>query len=170
MPKREIPAVEYSGIRLRLLEEADLPLTLSWRNQDNVRKWFFYNEVISPDQHQDWYRRYQDLDTDFVFIIEACAPEPVPVGQISLYHMDWEAKRAEYGRVMIGPAWAQGKGYAKAATIGILKIAKDIGLNEVYLEVKADNQRAFSLYLSVGFEVVTLENNVYHMRVLVSEG
>ena len=57
-------------IRLRLLEEQDLPQTLAWRNQDHIRRWFFSSERLTPEQHAGWFARYRQRDDDFVFIIE----------------------------------------------------------------------------------------------------
>ena len=54
MPKRIIAPLVNGRVRLRLLEEADLPMTLAWRNQDHIRKWFFHSDVITPEQHRRW--------------------------------------------------------------------------------------------------------------------
>ena len=70
MGKRHIPPLEAGRIRLRLLEEQDLPRTLAWRNQDHIRRWFFSSEPLTPEQHAGWFARYQQRDDDFVFIIE----------------------------------------------------------------------------------------------------
>jgi RimJ/RimL family protein N-acetyltransferase len=153
MSKRELSPFELGPVRLRLLAAADLPKTLQWRNQDHIRRWFFFSDIITAEQHQAWFEKYQDRDDDFVFVIEECTPSGFrPVGQIAIYHVDWEALSAEYGRVMIGEADAAGKGLAKAATQAVLRIAfEQLGLREVYLEVLADNTRAIALYESTGF-------------------
>jgi RimJ/RimL family protein N-acetyltransferase len=165
MPKRVIDPVLEGPIRLRLLEGADLPLTLSWRNQENIRRWFFHSDRISPEQHQSWFMRYQDCDDDFVFVIEEL-PGSRPVGQVSLYHVDWAEQKAEFGRLMIGEASAAGKGLARVATRAALKIAfETFSLNEVYLEVFEENQRARSIYDRTGFQVEKNINQVVHMKI-----
>ncbi len=71
MAKRLIPPIVGERVRLRLLEEADLPRTLAWRNQDHIRRWFVHSDVISPEQHRRWFGAYRERDDDFVFVVEA---------------------------------------------------------------------------------------------------
>lgn len=151
MPKRLIYPQENDLVRLRLLQADDLAHTLTWRNQEQIRRWFFYDRLITSEQHKTWFDAYQAKDDDFVFIIEDRASQQ-PVGQVALYHVDWEIQRCEFGRLMIGEATAAGKGLALAATRLALEIAfKDLGLKEVYLEVYGDNLRALAVYQKAGF-------------------
>ncbi len=164
MTKREILPLENGQVRLRLLNEQDLPLTLAWRNQDGIRKWFFSSSLIAPDQHQGWYEQYCQRDDDFVFIIEEVAAGYRPVGQVALYHIDWSARCAEYGRLMIGEPMARGKGLARAATDLVLQIGMDtLQLEEIYLEVFAANVPALKVYNSCGFEADKIHDNIVRM-------
>ena len=152
MPKRHIAPLVSGRVRLRLLEEADLPMTRAWRNQDHIRKWFFNSDLITPEQHQAWWRLYQDRDDDFVFIIEETETLKRPVGQVAVYNIDWAARRAEFGRLMIGDAGAQGQGLARLATSAIVDEALSAwGLREVYLEVLPENLPALAIYRGCGF-------------------
>lgn len=165
MPKRTVDPVEGSAVRLRLLEEADLPLTLSWRNQDNIRKWFFHSDLITPQQHKAWFDQYYSRDNDFVFIIEQLSPQRNrPVGQISLYQVDWSTRQAEFGRLMIGESDALGKGFAHEATHLIVKLAiEQFKLRKLYLEVLSNNQIALSIYTKIGFIKVSETEGVLKM-------
>jgi len=166
MSKRIIPPIEHTSVRLRLLEEADLPLTLRWRNQDHIRRWFFFSDVISPEQHAAWFAKYAGRDDDYVFVIEEIAAQYRPVGQVSIYHIDWAAGAAEFGRLMIGEAAAAGKGLARAATEAALLVAFDVlELQSVYLEVVPDNHRAISIYQTAGF--VTVEQNAQAVKMVI---
>jgi RimJ/RimL family protein N-acetyltransferase len=154
MTKREIPPVEYDRIRLRLLEEKDLILTLKWRNQDHIRRWFFHSDLISYEQHKSWFQKYRKKDNDFVFIIEQATQNNRPVGQVALYNIDWTTGQGEFGRLMIGEKDAAGIGLAFAATQAALLIAqKYLNLRELYLEVYQDNHRAIKIYQSAGFTI-----------------
>ena len=122
-----------------------MPRTLAWRNQEHIRRWFFDSEPLTLERHAAWFARYRERDDDFVFLIEAvgieaiggglCAvpkygtprrafpTEPRPIGQAALYRVDWDARRAEFGRLMIGEADAAGRGLAREATAAILNLA-----------------------------------------------
>lgn len=160
MAKRSIGPLVNGRVRLRLLEEADLPATLAWRNQDDVRHWFFSSDIITPAQHRAWFEQYRDRDDDFVFVIEETQTLNRAVGQVSLYHIDRAAGRAEFGRLMIGDEGARGLGLATLATARLVDEALTVwGLREVYLECVRDNMRAIGLYTRCGFETVGAARN-----------
>jgi RimJ/RimL family protein N-acetyltransferase len=152
MPKRSIAPLVNGRVRLRLLEEADLPMTLAWRNQDHIRRWFLTSDLISPEQHGAWFEQYKDRDDDFVFVIEETETLKRPVGQVSLYRIDWAAGRAEFGRLMIGEIEASGCGLARLATARLVDEALTVwGLRELYLECHASNVPALAVYDACGF-------------------
>ena len=176
MPKRLLPPLIGSRVRLRLLTATDLPLTRAWRNQDHIRKWFLTSHVINPEQHAAWFRDYTQKDTDFVFIIEEMdkrnethdTPKPVgkPIGQISLYKIEWQRRRAEYGRLMIGESQATGRGLAKEATQLLLRYGfQQLGLEEIKLETLSHNTTAIGLYQACGFRPTAEHSGIATMRI-----
>jgi len=153
--KRHIAPLATEGARLRLLEERDLALTRAWRNQDQIRRWFLMSNPITSEQHQEWFRLYKDRDDDFVFVIEETEVLRRPVGQVSLYQVDWLLGRAEFGRLMIGEEKARGLGLARRVTTLLIDHAfGPMGLRELYLECLNDNHRALAVYADCGFNVV----------------
>lgn len=165
MSKRRIPPLVRGRVRLRLLEEADLPMTLAWRNQDHVRQWFHHSGMITAGQHAAWFRAYLERDDDFVFVIEETETLQRPVGQVSLYHVDDVLGRAEFGRLMIGDPAATGLGLARLATEAVVAHAFAArGLGEVYLEVKETNVRALGLYAACGFRETGRGGGLVHME------
>jgi RimJ/RimL family protein N-acetyltransferase len=155
LAKRSIAPIENERIRLRLLEKEDLSLILGWRNQDHVRTRFIHSEIIRPEQHENWFEQYLQRDDDYLFVIEEIRYLRKPVGQVSIYKIDWERKRAEFGRLLIGEKDAAGKGIASAATNLILDFAfKTLQLDEIELLVKSDNEEAIRIYQDCGFREV----------------
>jgi RimJ/RimL family protein N-acetyltransferase len=76
-----------------------------------------------------------------------------PVGQIALYDIDWAAKRAQFGRLMIGDEAARRRGLARVATALLVDDALTRwGLQEIYLRCVADNDRALAVYAACGFQ------------------
>ena len=149
---------------LRLLEEADLPRALAWRNQDHIRRWFLHSDVITPEQHRQWFEAHRDRDDDFVFVIEETQDLHKPVGQVSLYRIDWAGHRAEYGRLLIGEPDAVGRGLAHEATDLLIQYATTtLAIREIELEVFADNAAAIAIYSACGFSVQERRGPLLHM-------
>lgn len=170
MTKRLLEPFDGGRVRLRPLGAADLPLTLRWRNQEHIRRWFFDSEPLDESKHRAWYERYAARDDDFVFVIEGLEPRR-PVGQAAIYHVDWSAGRAEFGRLMIGEPEAAGIGLAREATdLLVRKALEDWGLSEVYLEVYADNMRARAIYDALGFLETARRDNVVVMNIYRQAG
>lgn len=150
--KRRIAPLVGDRVRLRLLEERDLPLTLAWRNRDDVRRWFVSSERITPEQHWAWYARYVEDDTDFLFVIEYPREQGRAVGQLGLYRIDWADRRAEFGRLLLGEPSARGLGLAREATELLVSYGFDrLGLREIELHVFRENRIALALYRRCGF-------------------
>ena len=144
-----------------------MPATLAWRNQDHIRKWFLTSDVIAPAQHGAWYKRYQDRDDDFVFVIEETETLQRAVGQVSLYKVDWQAGRCEFGRLMIGDPEAAGLGLGRMATECLIGYAfSELALREIYLEVTSGNLRAIAIYLACGFERIESRAGIEVMRLM----
>lgn len=164
MAKRLIPPLAGERVSLRLLEEADLPRTMIWRNQDHIRRWFVHSDIITPEQHLRWFTGYRERDDDFVFVIEETQALRKPIGQVSLYQIDWARHRAEYGRLMIGEAEAAGRGLAHEATDVLIRYATTtLGIHEIELEVFADNAPAIAIYSACGFRPRQRRGSLLHM-------
>ena len=155
--------VNGTRIRLRGLEESDLPLTLAWRNDDRSRRWFKSQEALQLESHVAWFARYAaSKSRDCIFFAETLNGEPV--GQSSIYNFDQDASRAEVGRFISDPE-LRGKGLFRDALIMTLIVGFDVlGLEELHLEVIETNARAIRLYESVGFIASAPESGLIAMR------
>jgi diamine N-acetyltransferase len=159
--KPTLDAIGSGAVKLRPLAEADLDLTLSWRNRDDVRIWFRTSQRIEPSQHRAWFAQYASKDDDLVFVVEF---EGAPVGQASVYHIDRADRTAEVGRFITAPE-ARGRGLMDRACEELLRFCADVlQLGSVYLEVKEDNDRAIGLYLRHGFKEEGRRDGFVRMR------
>lgn len=148
--KARLGPYEGKAIRLRLLSEEDLPLTMAWRNKERSRGMFRKREVISKEGHGLWFQSYLAREDDFVFVIET--RDGLPIGQISLYQVNPPTGDAELGRMMIGEDAFLRKGHAlEAIELLVGTTAPALGLEEVYLEVRLENLPAIGLYKKAGF-------------------
>ncbi len=151
--KAVLDTIDGGTVRLRLLTAADLPMTLAWRNRDEVRCWFKYDAVLTSAQHREWFDRYAEEDGNYVWIVEEAA-HGEPVGQVSLYRLDRRKGEAEVGRFIAAPG-CEGRGHMKAAILALKRWAFEaLSLSRLYLEVFADNLRAITLYERCGFTTI----------------
>lgn len=160
--------IEGTNIRLRLLEGSDIELTRTWRNQDHIRKWFVYSEIITEWQQASWFEKYQTLGDDYVYVVEQRTENGwKPVGQISVYAIDHNKKSAEYGRILVGDGAAGGKGlFFEASTLMLDYWKTNHQITNFFLEVKSDNDRAIRLYERIGFVREGEKDGYLAMRLL----
>ena len=136
-------------VQLRLMTEADLETTIAWRNRDDARIWFKNSQIITMDQHRAWFAQYALKHDDFLFVVEN---RNQPVGQASVYGIDWEKGIAEVGRFLVAPE-AGGRGFIGLACSELLQFCqRTLNLRSVFLEVKENNERAIRIYERNGFQ------------------
>lgn len=125
------------------------------RNQNENRKWFVDSKTISSEVQRTWFNGYLEKSDEYMFSIYSSG---ILVGGCSLYCVDKRIRSAEFGRIAIDTN-QQGKGYGYEATLGTLKISKDmLGLESVRLFVKKDNTVAIKTYLKAGFAFLDYTN------------
>jgi len=154
--KRHLDPFTFEDLRFRPLTEADLPMTLRWRNQPRVRSMLFHSEPLRMETHREWFEAYRDRDDDFIFVVEASSPFDRPIGQVSVYNIEWEEGRAEVGRLMVGEDDALWRGFGRMMVEGLSRYALGpLGLRELHARVKACNGASIRSFLASGY---TLEN------------
>jgi diamine N-acetyltransferase len=164
--KNSLSPLPGRSMILHLLKEQDLPLTLSWRNRDDIRFNFKTSDILSLDQHVAWWKNYVTNNRDFVFVVHETINLNRPVGQISVYNIDLDNREAEFGRLMIGEKEARGKGLAKEATKLVVSWAfNTFQLKRIYLDVFKNNTGAVGLYRDCGFSIYGEDAGLYLMQV-----
>ena len=166
MPKPHVEPLTSGRTRIRLLERGDLPMTLAWRNRDDVRCWFFDDRVLALDAHLAWFEQYRERDDDFVFIVEDTSRPPHPIGQVSLYRIDPARREAEFGRMMIPDRANRSRGLASEASLLLLHAAfSRWPLGRIVLDVYAHNDAARRLWSRCGFQIVSRDERAIRMDV-----
>lgn len=141
--------IEHQRINLRPMTEEDMPFMVTWRNHPDSRKWFFSQEIITLEGQKQWFKKTCEKSDERFFIIQN--KDSDPVGTVSIYHIETAQRSAEYGRMLIAPEH-RGMGYARDATIAVLKYAfEELPVDRVSLEVMVQNEKAVKLYGSIGF-------------------
>jgi len=148
-------------LEVRPLRLSDIECLRKLRNLDAIRFAYINSEIISKEGQELWFKRYQDNDNDFMFVI---SHEQTSVGFAALYDFDRDEETVEFGRFMIDPMY-QGHNYGRRALMLILTIAfNKLKAKRITLEVLEKNAAAISLYRSVGFKLVSQKNGLIKMK------
>ncbi|MFM0629596.1 GNAT family N-acetyltransferase [Paraburkholderia xenovorans] len=148
---------------MRLLDEADLPFTLEWRNRDGARQQFGTADLLQWDQHVGWFKRYLGKADDLVFIVENALTQE-RIGQVAIYAIDTAARKGEIGRFVVAPQF-QGQGLMRQGIQALIGFAREVlDLTSLYLLVRETNERARRLYVQLGFTEVALADGMITME------
>ncbi len=158
-----LPDGNNGYLRLVRADGQDAALLARWRT-DHYDKFF---TRIKPNEEEvlDWLKRYQSDYTDLMFLVEY--PHDGPIGQMALSKIDLHKKSAELGRIIHGRKGTP-KGIMQAASKTLIEWALSfLNLEQIYLDVFADNQKARNFYIKLGFCLSAIQQ--YH-RTITSEG
>jgi RimJ/RimL family protein N-acetyltransferase len=142
------------GIRLRGIDQGDLPLFVSWLNDPEVRQYLSLYAPLSNAQEEKWFESLDKLSiAEQPLMIEASHEQKwKAVGDISFIAVDQRARNAELG-LFIGEKDFWGKGIGTQ----VLSLMLDYGFftlnfHRIYLRVYALNERGIHCYEKVGFK------------------
>lgn len=136
-------------VRLRPVEERDLPLLARWRNAPENRRFFFSPFLINPGGQSKW---YEDLLADrsrVILMIDTHAGQTV--GMLGLDKIDWRIGEAESGIYLLDPT-ERGKGYAEEAGLLMINYAfEELGLRRLYAVIYDFNEGVIAMSKFFGF-------------------
>lgn len=141
-----------SRIYLRPITYEDTDMIVKWRNQDNIKNYFFYREKFTREIHENWMREKVDKGSVVQFIV--CLKEnDLPIGSTYLRDIDMDRLSAEYG-VFLGDEEIRGQGIGKEALAITLEYASNrMGLKRVIARAFATNKPSVNSFLNSGFEI-----------------
>jgi RimJ/RimL family protein N-acetyltransferase len=140
------------NIQLRALTETDIPTTLAWNNQEDIKDLYAGHPFpVNYEMEKEWYNKITKLNfPTTVFGIELIQEKKL-IGLSFLKNINMIHRKAEFA-IFIGDEKERGKGYSKDATLKTLKFGfNSLGLQRIYLSVQDNNETAIKLYEKVGF-------------------
>jgi len=138
--------------RLRRIREDDLERVREWRMLPDITRYMYSDPQITPEEQQAWFARIDASPRDRVWIIELTDGD-VPVGLLSLNDIDSVHRRACWAYYIAGEE-ARGKGLAKTLELNIYRyVFEEMGLNRLWCEVLAFNDRVVTLHERFGSKV-----------------
>lgn len=148
--------INTNRLKLRQIEYDDLEQVMVWRNQDETRKWFLNNSIITWEQQLEWYKKYLDNDKDIMFIVEEIVNTNSPIGTIALYNIDSDKHTAEFGRLIIGNLEARDRGFGLECTNAICDFGfHQLGLKKIHSDLFEDNIRSLKMCTKAGFQIIS---------------
>ena len=139
-----------AGIYLRPMTHQDTDFIVAWRNDEEVRRNFIYQNLFTREGHEGWIRNMVETGKVVQMIICDMAGD-TPLGSVYIRDIDRQHQKAEYG-IFIGEESARGRGVGTAAARLMLDhcFHKE-KLHRIYLRVFASNERAIRSYEKAGF-------------------
>jgi UDP-4-amino-4,6-dideoxy-N-acetyl-beta-L-altrosamine N-acetyltransferase len=135
------------SISLRDLEDDDVDLLFTWRNEPEVDRWM-YSVPPTLDAHRAWFAAFvADPDRKGWIILR----DGGPCGSLTLEGLVSAQRRAKWGWY-IGDAEARGRGAGRAAqALGLDEAFGAYGLQKVWSEIRAENETAVKAQTWAGF-------------------
>lgn len=127
-----------------------------WRNDPQVKAFFFDEEPLSFYSHLEWIDKAKHNPNVRYYMIHTVGDDDnkgVTIGTIGLNDIDWRNRTAEFGRFLIGDAKYRSRGYGKEAMFLLLDYAfNHLNLNKIWLQTMALNEAASAIYRKMGFQ------------------
>lgn len=139
-----------TGIYLRKMRSEDTDKIVDWRNHEEVRKHFIYQEPFTRQGHENWIQTMIQTGRAFQMMICETGSDR-PLGSVYVRDVDRQHRKGEYG-IFIGEEASRSRGIGTAAAKLMIRYCfEELKLHKLYLRVLADNSRAVRSYEKAGF-------------------
>lgn len=144
---RPILSIPGKHVRLRAVEERDLPLLHQWANDEalwtGLGGWRFPSGFEAT---KAWFAALRADPLNHRFVIETKAEGSV-IGTANLVDIDWKNRHALHG-MMLGPADLRGKGFGRDTVMAVMRYAFDeLGLERLDGDIIEFNAASYRLYV-----------------------
>lgn len=148
--------------RIRVVNEKDLPIILSWRNHEEIRRYMFTQHEISLEEHENWFLRAKDDPKLRLLIVE---DELGPFGYVQFNKVS-QGGVADWG-FYVGPYAVKGSG-TKLGHAALNYAFTELGLHKICGQAIVGNEASIRFHQKLGFiqEGILRDqqsiNDVYH--------
>ena len=160
--------LEKDGITLRAIEKEDLPVLQTWRNDENLRKYFREWRDFSLTQKEKWYDQMIFDDRFQMFVIESqdkmFSKKATMLGVAGITYVDWVNRHGDV-HFYIGK---NGQWIDKTVAPVAFEIILDYGfntmnLNKLWAEIYQIDNRKLKFFMERGFSVdASLREHYYY--------
>ncbi len=148
-------------VRLRAIEEDDLPMLAQWRSDPEVYGYFHEYVPLSLADQREWFTRQRNNKAEMNFAVTT--HENTLLGTAGLVHIDHRNRKAEIARVLISNPDKRSASLGSQVLLLILQYGfEHLNLRKMHGEVLVSNVSALSYYKGFGFvEEGVLREHVY---------
>lgn len=145
---------------LRLMDETDLEMVIEWRNHPKVRSVMGNSEIITMEQHKQWYSSMSSNSHHLAMIFEY---DKVPSGFVQLSQVDIDHGTYEWGFYLAPGISGIGKKMLKT----VLEFAQSQQqIKSIAAKVYSDNEKSTYLHQYLGFTRCRLTYFPQHPKLL----
>jgi len=139
---------------LRSAAAEDEQRLLAWRNEAATRAASFTSGEISPQDHQQWFRRKLADPGCRLLIVEESGR---PVGQVRLDRVDEGVAEISIG---LAPE-SRGRGLGREALrLAVTHAANELGARQLVARVKPSNRPSLGVFQAAGYRVARADREV----------
>lgn len=139
--------LEGFAYRLRPISNADASFVLQLRSNSHLNQFLHTTSPNLQDQ-MNWFSAYYERAGDYYFVIER-KDSSSPEGLISLYDVNFESKKAEWGRWILKP----GSLAAVESALAIYTFGfEQLQLSQIYCRTVSNNKSVVSFHDSCGIQ------------------
>lgn len=136
-------------ISLRALEPGDQGLLLEWRNSPEVATYMYSNHQITPEEHEEWFKKVRDDSERYRHRIILMNGQPVGLQSIS--PIDSERGIASWAFYLADPR-TRGQGVGAWVEYASITTAfETLSLRKLCCEVLVENSPVIAMHESFGF-------------------
>jgi len=150
-------------VAIRGMELSDLVLLQSWRNNDQLRRYFREYRELSITQLDNWYKDMTASDKFEFFIIESTRKKEA-IGVAGITYIDWVNSHGDV-HFYIGESskWID-ENYSPKAFAMILEYGfNTLNLNKLWAEVYSIDKLKLEFFKKTGFSIdATLRDHYYN--------
>lgn len=148
------------GIQLQSLEHKDIHITRNWRNANFVRQNMIFDQEITRDMQEVWFRNLSDTDVYLVISHNA-----VQIGVVNVKAIDWVNRVGEAGVFIGNPEYL--KSYIPMLAIISLMDAffDEFSFSALKATVKKGNKEAIDFNYSLGYQLESEKENTLELTV-----
>jgi UDP-4-amino-4,6-dideoxy-N-acetyl-beta-L-altrosamine N-acetyltransferase len=135
-------------ISLREVRDDDKQILRNWRNLPEVSLYMYNDHIITPEEHEEWFRTaLKDPKRKYWIIVY----DNRDVGLVNLYDIDAKNRRCYWAFYLADQA-TRGKGLGGFVEFRILEhVFKEMKLEKLCCEVLAPNSAVVDLHKGFGF-------------------